>query len=112
MQDITEEDIAKEIEDYRAGKWKSLKNSEDVMATLYVRQIPDRIYKQAQKIALAHGYSLNDYMLFMLRQTVEGEKIRRQRTKVLAKIRLHRRALPTGAPDSVEILRQLREADE
>jgi len=82
------------------------------MATLYVRQIPDRIYKQAQKIAFARGYSLNDYMVLMLRQTVKGEKIRQQRTKVLAKIRRHRRSLPIGAPDSVDILRQLRESDE
>jgi len=82
------------------------------MATLYVRQIPDRIYKRAQKIALARGYSLNEFMLIMLRQTVEGEKTRHRRAKVLAKIRRHRRALPVGAPDSVEILRQLRETDE
>jgi len=79
------------------------------MATLYIRrEVPDKLYKEAQKIALARGYSLNDYLLLMLRQTVEGEKIRRQRTKVLAKIRRNRRPLPTDAPDSVEMMRMIR----
>lgn len=78
------------------------------MATLYVREIPDRVYQQAQKIAQAQGRSLSAYVLMVLEQAVEDEKKRRARSKALSSIRRRRRALPGGAPDSVTMLRQIR----
>ena len=78
------------------------------MATLYVRDIPDTLYQQAQKIALAQGRSLSAYVLIMLQQAVEEEKLRRVRSKALSSIRRRRRALPSSAPDSVDMLRQIR----
>ena len=78
------------------------------MATLYVREIPDRVYQQAQKIAQAQGRSLSAYVLMVLEQAVEDEKKRRARSKALSSIRRRRRALPGGAPDSVAMLRQIR----
>ena len=82
------------------------------MATLYVRDIPDTLYQQAQKIALAQGRSLSAYVLIMLQQAVEEEKLRRVRSKALSSIRRRRRALPSNAPDSVKMLRQIRGENE
>jgi plasmid stability protein len=78
------------------------------MATLYVRDIPDNLYQQAKKIADAQGRSLSAYVLIMLQQAVEDEKIRQNRVKVLSSIRRRRRPLPSNAPDSVTMLRQIR----
>lgn len=78
------------------------------MATLYVRDIPDPLYQQARKIALAQGRSLSAYVLLMLQESVEGEKLRRLRVKTLSQIRRRRRVLPANAPDSVTLLRQIR----
>ena len=82
------------------------------MATLYVREIPDRLYQQARKIALAQGRSLSSYVVTVLEQAVEDEKLRRARSKALANIRRRRRPLPATAPDSVTMLRQIRGARE
>jgi len=82
------------------------------MATLYVRDIPDPLYQQAQKIALAQGRSLSAYVLLVLQQAVAEEKLRRVRSKALSGIRRRRRALPANAPDSVTMLRQIRGENE
>jgi plasmid stability protein len=82
------------------------------MPTLYVRQIPDRLYQQARKIAVAQGRSLSAFVVDVLQQAIEDEKVRRGRSKALANIRRRRRALPANAPDSVTMLRQIRGADE
>ncbi len=78
------------------------------MPTLYVRDIPDRIYQQARKIASSQGRSLSAYVVTVLQQAVEDEKLRRTRSKTLANIRRRRRPLPVNAPDSVTMLRQIR----
>jgi plasmid stability protein len=82
------------------------------MPTLYVRQIPDRLYQQARKIAVAQGRSLSAFVVDVLQQAIEDEKVRRGRSKALANIRRRRRALPANAPDSVTMLRQIRGEDE
>ncbi|MBI1743439.1 hypothetical protein HYR54_10305 [Candidatus Acetothermia bacterium] len=78
------------------------------MPTLYVRQIPDRLYQQARKIAMAQGRSLSAYIVTVLEQAIEDEKLRRTRSKALSNIRRRRRPLPANAPDSVTIVRQVR----
>ena len=82
------------------------------MATLHVRDIPDTLYQQAQKIALEQGRSLSAYVLIMLQQAVEEEKLRGARSKALASIRRRRSALPANAPDSVDMLRHIRGENE
>jgi plasmid stability protein len=82
------------------------------MATLYVREIPNALYQQAQKIATAQGRSLSAYVLTILEQAVQDEKIRRMRSKALDSIQRRRRALPNDAPDSVTVLRQIRGENE
>lgn len=78
------------------------------MSTLYVRQIPDRLYQQARKIASDQGRSLSAYVVTVLEQAVEDEKLLRVRSKALSHIRRRRRPLPANAPDSVTMLRQIR----
>lgn len=78
------------------------------MATLYVRDIPDPLYQQAKKIADAQGRSLSAYVLIMLQQAIEDEKLRQNRARALSSIRRRRRPLPPNVPDSVTMLRQIR----
>lgn len=78
------------------------------MATLYVREIPDKLYKRAQKIAQTQGRSLSAYVLLALQQAIEDDQRLRNNSKVLARIRRRRRTLPPDAPDSVAMTRQLR----
>jgi plasmid stability protein len=78
------------------------------MPTLYVRDIPDRIYQQARNIAAGQGRSLSAYVVTVLEQAVEDEKLRRARSRALTNIRRRRRPLPKNAPDSVTVLRQIR----
>lgn len=78
------------------------------MSTLYVREIPDRLYQQARKIASSQGRSLSAYVIAVLEQAVQDEKLHRTRSRALANIRRRRRRLPAAAPDSVTMLRQIR----
>jgi plasmid stability protein len=80
------------------------------MATLYVRQIPDRLYKQARKLAAAQGSSLSAFVASALEQAVEDEKIRAARSKALAEIRRTRFSLPPGAPASETVIRRMRDS--
>ena len=82
------------------------------MHTLYVRDIPDRIYRQARKIAMTQGRSLSAYVVTVLQLAVEDEKARRARSRALSSIRRRRRPLPASAPDSVTLLRQILGCDE
>jgi plasmid stability protein len=78
------------------------------MPTLYVRDIPEHIYAQIRQVATAQGRSLSAYVVTVLQQAVEDEKLRRGRAKALANICRRRLALPVNAPDSVTMLRQIR----
>ena len=78
------------------------------MPTLYVRDIPDRLYQRARKIAAVQGRSLSAYVVTILEQAVEDEKLQHARSRALASIRRRRRPLPKDAPDSVTVLRQIR----
>ena len=78
------------------------------MATLYVRDIPDQLYLQVKQIADEQGRSLSAYVLLMLQQAIDDEKLRHQRVKILSNIRRRRQPLPADAPDSVSMLRQIR----
>ncbi|MBI4558948.1 MAG: hypothetical protein HY706_15300 [Candidatus Hydrogenedentes bacterium] len=78
------------------------------MATLYVRQVPDRLYRKTCDIAMRQGRSLRAYIVTVLEGAVEAEKLRHVRGKALARIRRRRRRLPATAPDTVTILRRIR----
>lgn len=78
------------------------------MATLYVREVPERLYQQARKIARAQGRSLSAYVVDVLQRAIDEDKVRRGRSKALADIRRRRRPLPAKALDSVDMLRLIR----
>jgi plasmid stability protein len=82
------------------------------MPTLYVREVPEKIYNQVQRIAEKQGRSLSAYVITILEQAVEEEKARARQSQALANMRRRRRPLPPGAPDSVEMIRRMRDADE
>lgn len=82
------------------------------MATLYVRGIPDVVYEQAQKIAQAQGRSLSAFVLQVLQQAVEEEKLKQVRAETLSSIRRRRQPLPSAAPDTVEVIREVRSEHE
>jgi len=82
------------------------------MPTLYVREIPDLLYQQARATAAAQGRSLSAYVVTVLEQALEDEKKRQARSEALTSIRRRRRRLPEAAPDSVAILRQIRDENE
>lgn len=82
------------------------------MPTLYVREIPERVYQAVRKIATSQGRSLSSYVVTVLEQAIDDEKTRAARSKALASIRRRRRPLPANAPDSVAMLRQIRGENE
>jgi len=79
------------------------------MATLYVRDIPDSLYRDVQKTAEEHGRSLSSFVMVLLERAMEDEKVFRKRSRALAQLRQRREPLPPGSPDSVEVLRLIRE---
>jgi hypothetical protein len=82
------------------------------MPTLYVREVPETVYGEVQRIAQEQGRSLNAYVITLLEQAVDEAKRRRESAEALERIRSRRRPLPPGAPDSVEIIRRMRDGDE
>ena len=82
------------------------------MATLYVRDIPDELYQEAQQIANAQSRSLSAYVLMVLQQAIGDEHKRQERAQALSNIRRRRRPLPAAAPDSVTLLRRLRRSND
>ena len=78
------------------------------MPALYVRRISDRLYKQARKIAESEGLSLSDFVIDALRQAIHNRTARHKHLKALEDIKRRLQPLPPGAPDSVEMIRVLR----
>ncbi len=82
------------------------------MAILHVRDIPDSLYKRMQKIAKSRGRTLSAEVIALFEEAIEQDEMRRKQADVLASIRQNRRTPPPGAPDSVELIRQIREERE
>jgi plasmid stability protein len=81
------------------------------MATLHVRNIPDELYERLQQVAGAHNRSLSAQVTVMLDEALQSEERRQRQRKALAGIRRRRWVPPAGAPDSVQVLRQIRGYD-
>lgn len=79
------------------------------MPTLYVREVPEQLYKQVREIASAQGRSLSAFVVTVLEQAVEDESVRAARGESLARIRRRRRKLSSATPDSESLLRKIRE---
>jgi plasmid stability protein len=76
------------------------------MATLHVRSVPEDLYERIQRLAQSRSRSLSAEVITLLYQALEEEENRKPQGKLLADIRRRRFTLPTGAPDSVELLRE------
>ena len=78
------------------------------MATLHVRNVPDKLYKRIHKLAEAENRSVTAEVIRLLSQGVQAREARRGVADVLDRIR--RRAqkveLPRGWTDSAELLRE------
>jgi plasmid stability protein len=78
------------------------------MATLHVRNVPDRMHKRIGKIATAQGRSISAEVINLLERALALEENRRRQTSLLEGIRRRRESrkkLP-GTPDSLTLLRE------
>jgi predicted DNA-binding protein len=82
------------------------------MATLYVREIPDEIYRTAQRLAEEQGRSLSAYVITILERAIRDDEAHRRSVEALEAIRRDRRSLPPDGPDVVTLLRKMRGYDD
>ena len=76
------------------------------MATLHVRDIPDKLYDRVRKLAASRNRSLSAEVIMLLDQAVRDEERRSAHGKAMASIRAHLWTPPVNAPDSVTMLRE------
>ncbi len=76
------------------------------MATLHVRDIPDKLYDRVRKLAASRNRSLSAEVITLLDQAVQDEERRRAHVKAMASIRANPWTPPGNAPDSVAMLRE------
>ena len=79
------------------------------MAVLHVRNIPDKIYKQAQVIAAKRGVTLSAHILKLLEADIATHEARKRHQSIMAELRRrpHHVAAP-DAPSTSDILFDLR----
>jgi plasmid stability protein len=81
------------------------------VATLYVRDVPERLYKRLRRRARKNGRSLNAEVLEILDDVID-----REREGDLITDRLRELALeinwPDDAPTPEQMIRELRDADD
>lgn len=84
------------------------------MAILHVRNIPEALYKRAQRIAESRGLSLSQLVIEALERVDEEEAARRRHVKIMAEIRANmekRKPLPNGMT-AADVIRESREERE
>jgi hypothetical protein len=81
------------------------------MTTLYVRDIPEDLYRQVQKIAQNEERSLSSYVVLLFQRATEEAKLVRKRSRALTSLRRRRQSLPTDAPNADEVLRKIRQRE-
>lgn len=74
------------------------------VATLHVRNVPDRLYRRIHRLALGEKRSLTAEVIDLLGGAVEQRESLRNAAEALERIRRGRIRLPPGSPDSVELL--------
>lgn len=78
------------------------------MAVLHVRDIPDVLYRQVQKMAQARGRSLSAEVIDLLEEAARQEAARRRHARLMAQMRRDIWSPPSGAPDSEDLVRAAR----
>ena len=82
------------------------------MATLYVRDMPDTLYKRLQRLAASRNHSISAQVVAIVEAAIaEDEEQRRQRA-LLDAMRHDIWTPPPGAPDVVTVLRRIRGDEE
>lgn len=82
------------------------------MATLQIKNLPDDLYSQLQRLASQHNATIDDTVIQLLRQAVQPAEITitqdRPMQDILAKIRSRPRVNPIefGLPDSTLLIRE------
>lgn len=78
------------------------------MATLHVRNVPDRLYKRIQKLAEDENRSLTAEVVQLLSQGLEAREARHVRAVAVARIvrRARKAGLPRDWVDSVDLIRE------
>lgn len=78
------------------------------MATLHVRNIPERLYRRIQKLAQEERRSVTAEVIQLLSQGIEVREARRGAAAVIKRIRSRSQKveLPSGWVDSVELIRE------
>jgi len=79
------------------------------MATLHIKNVPDRLYQRAQKLAETQGQSLSSYIIWLMQTALEEEQTRRRQAELLQAIRRDRWTPPPGAPSIDELLHEARQ---
>lgn len=78
------------------------------MATLHVRNVPEKLYKRIQKLAEEENRSVTAEVIRLLSQGLQARESRRGAVAVIERIRQRARKveLPRGWVDSAELIRE------
>ncbi len=81
------------------------------MATLHVRNVPERLYRRIQKLAEEENRSLTAEVVQILTRGLQEVETRKNASDVLERIRKRAKKtdLPRGWADSVELIREARD---
>lgn len=78
------------------------------MATLHVRNVPEKLYKRIQKLAQEENRSITAEVIQLLSQGLSARESRRGTAAVIERIRKRAQKidLPRGWTDSAELIRE------
>ncbi|HYA39003.1 MAG TPA: Arc family DNA-binding protein [Candidatus Methylomirabilis sp.] len=78
------------------------------MATLHVRNVPEKLYKRIQKLAEEENRSVTAEVIQLLSQGLQAREARRSAASVVDRIRsrTQKLVLPRGWTDSVDLIRE------
>jgi plasmid stability protein len=78
------------------------------MATLHVRNVPEKLYKRIQKLAEEENRSVTAEVIQLLNQGLQAREARQGAAAVIERIRQRAQKieLPRGWKDSAELLRE------
>ena len=76
------------------------------MATLHVRNVPEKLYDGLKSVAAGKNNSIGAVVVSMIEDALELEKLKARRKTLVERIVRRRVRLPKGAPTPEAILRQ------
>lgn len=78
------------------------------MVTLYVRNVPEKLYDRIRKLAKEEGRSVSAEVIQLLSQGLQARESRRNMAAILARVgqRTQKIELPCGWKDSAELIRE------